>query len=65
MDANNYVIAAVLNGLRHKENGTLPVEAGFTPFNLAYLRNAPERKQKRETTSEGQPVRREYAQTAA
>jgi hypothetical protein len=65
MDPNHYVIAAVLNGLRHKENGTLPVETDFTPFNLSCLRNAPERKQKRETMVERQVVRPEYAESAA
>ena len=65
MDPNNYVIAAVLNGLRHKQNGTLPVEAEFTPFNLAYLRNAPERKQGPETAAENEAVRPDYAPTAA
>ena len=65
MDPNNYVIAAVLNGLRHKQNGTLPAEAEFTPFNLGYLRNAPERAQERETTVEGQVVQPKYAQTVA
>jgi hypothetical protein len=65
MDPNNYVIAAVLNGLRHKQNGTLPAEAEFTPFNLGYLRNVPERQQKRETIAEGPVVQPGYAQTAA
>ena len=63
MDPNNYVIAAVLNGLQHKQNGTLPVEAEFTPFNLAYLRNAPERKQEPETAAQGQVTRPDYAPT--
>jgi hypothetical protein len=65
MDPNNYVLAAVLNGLRHKQNGTPPAEVEFTPFNLAHLRNAPEREQERETTAEGQAVQPRYAQTAA
>ncbi|MBV9998047.1 MAG: hypothetical protein JO015_02935 [Verrucomicrobia bacterium] len=65
MDPNHYVIAAVVHGLRHEQNGTLPAEAEFTPFNLAYLRNAPERPQEVETIAEGQVVRGRYAQTAA
>ena len=65
MDPNNYVIAAVLSGLRYKENGTLPPEAEFTPFNLAYLWNAPERKPEPETTAEGQALGPRYAETAA
>jgi hypothetical protein len=43
MDPNTYVLAAVLNGLRHKELGTLPPEAEFTPFNLSALRQTPKR----------------------
>ena len=65
MDPNNYVIAAILNGLQHKQNGTLPVEAEFTPFNLAHLRNAPEREPQRAATVEGQVVPPKYAQTTA
>ena len=65
MDPNNYVIAAILNGLQHKQNGTLPVEAEFTPFNLAHLRNAPEREPQREVTVKGQVVPPKYAQTTA
>jgi hypothetical protein len=65
MDPNNYVIAALLNGLQHKQNGTLPPEVEFTPFNLAHLRNAPERKQEQETPVKGQTVQPEYAETAA
>jgi len=65
MDPNNYVIAALLNGLRYKQNGTLPADEEFTPFNLACLRNAPEREQERETPVEIQAVRPAYVQTAA
>lgn len=65
MDPNNYLIAAVLNGLWHKQNGTLPAEAEFTPFNLACLRNAPERPEEPQTIAEGQVVPPGYAPTAA
>ncbi len=43
MDANNYVIAAALNALRHKQLGTLPWDAELTPFNLWALRDTPKR----------------------
>jgi hypothetical protein len=43
MDANNYVITAALNALRHKQLGNLPWDAELTPFNLWALRDTPKR----------------------
>lgn len=43
MDANTYVLAAALNGLRQKELGLLPPETELSPFNLSALRQTPKR----------------------
>jgi hypothetical protein len=58
-------LEAVLSVLFRGQNQPEIQEVEFTPFNLAYLRNAPERKQERETSVEGQVTRPKYAQTAA
>jgi hypothetical protein len=56
---------AVLKVLfRDNSQSEIP-EVEFTPFNLAFLRNAPERDQERETAVKGQVVQPKYAQTTA
>src|SRR5437016_868299 len=47
------MLTAAFNGVRRKQNGTLPRLEGFTPLNLSSLRNAPKRNERPRMAGEG------------
>lgn len=51
-DHNPFLLTLVLPIYQSRENGTQPAEPVFTPFNLAYLQNVPQRTERRKAADE-------------